>query len=239
MPSRECCQGSINLAGKEVTYTVRISSRAKNVRLQVGTDSGLQVIVPGGFDPGNLENIIREKQHWVLDKLDYLSRLSCDRRQDNRSVLYQGREYALETSIAAGAAYNVAVENGKIIVTMPEGAKVNAGYVLEQWFRYLARKFIHERIGVLNQKLNLSFNKVFVKDQKTRWGSCSGQKNLNFNWRLIMAPAPVLDYVIVHELMHLLEPNHSKRFWALVAEACPDYKEHRAWLRENGRRLVL
>jgi len=82
-------------------------------------------------------------------------------------------------------------------------------------------------------RLGLEYGRVFVKDQRTLWGSCSGRKNLNFNWRLAAAPQDILDYVVIHELCHLREMNHSRKFWDLVRAACPDYPARRKWLRDN------
>lgn len=81
--------------------------------------------------------------------------------------------------------------------------------------------------------------RITIRDQKTRWGSCSSRGNLNFNWRLVMAPPPIIDYVVIHELAHLIELSHSPRFWETVERYCPDHREHRRWLREHGPRLAL
>jgi predicted metal-dependent hydrolase len=86
-------------------------------------------------------------------------------------------------------------------------------------------------------ELGVDFGHVRVKDQRSLWGSCSREGNLNFNWRLTLAPFDVLDYVVLHELAHRHEMNHSRRFWAHVAKFCPDYRTHRRWLRENGEAL--
>lgn len=101
----------------------------------------------------------------------------------------------------------------------------------------LARHKIPERVADWAARLQLSPGAIRIKDQRTRWGSCSKAGNLNFNWRLIMAPDWVLDYVIVHELCHLVELNHSSRFWGLVEAAFPRYREAKAWLRANGSAL--
>lgn len=87
--------------------------------------------------------------------------------------------------------------------------------------------------------MNLEYNRIFIRSQKTRWGSCSRLKNLSFNWRLVMAPIEVIDYLIVHEMAHIEEMNHSASFWRLVEKACPDYKAHRRWLKEHGPALTL
>ena len=239
----ETTGGSVNLAGRTVSYTVRRSGRAKNLRLQVGLETGLEIIAPEKFNLDALEDILRDKQNWIIDKLDHFARLAesqlFHRRQDGWRVLYRGREFEVATAVMPGSVRGVAVEEGRLVVMVPEGAEGEAAAVLEQWFRSMARLLIHQRLRVVNGKLNLSFNRVSIRDQKTRWGSCSHQGNLNFNWRLVMAPLPVMDYIVTHELLHLVEPNHSKRFWALVEEVCPDYKAHRAWLRKNGGRLKL
>lgn len=99
--------------------------------------------------------------------------------------------------------------------------------------RRSAKDIIFARVKYWASVLGLEYGRVFVKDQRTLWGSCSGRKNLNFNWRLAAAPPEALDYVVIHELCHLREMNHSKRFWALVSAACPDYKARRRWLRDN------
>ncbi|MFA6318450.1 MAG: M48 family metallopeptidase [Elusimicrobiota bacterium] len=99
------------------------------------------------------------------------------------------------------------------------------------------RGTLAERLDFWCGKMGLRYERVRIKNQSTRWASCSRKGNLNFNWRLLWAPPEVLDYVVVHELCHLVEMNHSKRFWAQVAVWCPDYKRHRKWLRDHGRDL--
>ncbi|OGR98383.1 MAG: hypothetical protein A2V88_16125 [Elusimicrobia bacterium RBG_16_66_12] len=97
----------------------------------------------------------------------------------------------------------------------------------------------HERASFWAGRLGVTFGAVRVKGQRTLWGSCSRRGNLNFNWRLTLAPPEILDYVVVHELAHRLEMNHSPRFWAIVERHCPDHTTHRRWLRKNGSALYL
>jgi predicted metal-dependent hydrolase len=103
--------------------------------------------------------------------------------------------------------------------------------------RKKAGEIIKERIESIGSSMGLEYGRVFIKDQKTLWASCSGKRNLNFNWRLAAAPPEILDYVVIHELCHLREMNHSKRFWRLVGESCPDHKARKKWLRDNSARL--
>lgn len=100
--------------------------------------------------------------------------------------------------------------------------------------RRLARVLLTERTEHFSRLMGVRYNRIAIKDQRTLWGSCSRQGNLNFNWRLILAPREVLDYLVIHELCHLLEMNHSRRFWAHVSKWCPDQRAHRRWLREHG-----
>jgi len=103
--------------------------------------------------------------------------------------------------------------------------------------RKTAGGIIKGRIKDIGSSLGLEYGRVFIKDQKTLWASCSGKRNLNFNWRLAAAPPEILDYVVIHELCHLREMNHSKKFWGLVGEACPDYKARKKWLNDHSREL--
>ena len=96
---------------------------------------------------------------------------------------------------------------------------------------------IPRRVAYYAEKLGVSYGKITLRQQKTRWGSCSSEKNLNFNWKLILAPPEVLDYVVVHELCHLKEMNHSKAFWDEVWNVMPEYETYKLWLKENGWKL--
>ena len=105
-----------------------------------------------------------------------------------------------------------------------------------------ARRTARELITMVAEEeateMAITYQRIAIRDQRTRWGSCSAQGTLSFNWRLVLAPYDVLDYVVVHELCHIREPNHSPRFWALVADRRPNWREHRAWLREYGSELL-
>lgn len=111
-------------------------------------------------------------------------------------------------------------------------------YMTDEWLRTEGAAIFRRKIEVWADKVQVNYGHVSIKDQKTRWGSCSGKGNLNFNWRLLMMPEPIMDYVIVHELAHRREMNHSPRFWKIVGEYIPDYQERRQWLKENGGRYM-
>lgn len=108
----------------------------------------------------------------------------------------------------------------------------------EQGYRVQASEIFARKAAYYAARMGVTYNKITIRDQKTRWGSCSSKGNLNFNWRLVLAPVPVLDYVVVHELAHRREMNHSSRFWDIVGEMMPDYQAHRRWLRDHGAALM-
>ncbi|MDD2554230.1 MAG: SprT family zinc-dependent metalloprotease [Desulfotomaculaceae bacterium] len=235
-------RGTVSLAGRKVVYSLKTSARAKNLRLKVDLENGLVITVPECFDSGTLDTFLRKKQGWILDKLDYFAQLkqsSLVGKQPGWYVLYRGREYRVEVRTGGITAGAVVVEDDRIVVMLNEGSGKDAAVVLECWMKSMARLLINQRISVVNNVLKLSFNRVAIRGQKTRWGSCSNLGNLNFNWRLVMAPLQVLDYIVTHELLHLVEPNHSKKFWDMVENVCPDYKACRDWLKKNGHRLKI
>ena len=110
---------------------------------------------------------------------------------------------------------------------------------LEKFYREETERIVEGLLEIHNEDNEYNINKVFIKGQKTRWGSCSSVGNLNFNWRLAMAPTEVIEYVVIHELCHRLEMNHSKEFWRLVQEKCPEFRKHKAWLKRNQFRLNI
>jgi len=150
--------------------------------------------------------------------------------------LYLGKEYDLEVRL--GQKSIIEIED-KIYIGS-SNIKYADTYLMS-WYKQQARKIIIERVYLYSQKFGLHFNSVNVGSvsAKTRWGSCSSEGNINLNWRLIMAPIEAIDYVVVHELSHLSELNHSRHFWENVRKMLPLYREHRTWFRRNGHVLHL
>ena len=136
-----------------------------------------------------------------------------------------------------GNANSVKLEQNKLLVSL-KSASSRLNVTLERWYRMQAVKLIGKRASELSPLLGLTYNRLVIRGQRTRWGSCSHKGNLSFNWKLLMAPEPVIDYVIIHELAHLKEMNHTKRFWELVAEYCPRWREHKKWLKDHETELA-
>lgn len=159
-------------------------------------------------------------------------------------VLYRGLECEIKLLSYPGKNTQVFFREGSFVVyinkNLDERAKYNeAERQLELWLREKAGEVISERVAEYSRIIGVSCNNIRIKDTKSRWGSCSSKGNLNFSWRIIMAPADVMDYIIIHELCHLIHMNHSKEYWAAVGQYMKDYTKYKEWLKTNGMKLHI
>ncbi len=154
-------------------------------------------------------------------------------------ILIQGEEFNIIFSKKKFIKPNVLMIGDELHIFTAENNIKPHQQVLLEWLKKQSKLNITKRTREIALLNNFEFNRIAIKDQSTRWGSCSSYKNLNFNWRLYLAPISISDYVIVHELAHTKEMNHSKDFWSIVESIIPEYKLHRRWLRDNERALKL
>lgn len=235
-------QCTARLGEQDVSYQVRLSTKVKNVNIKLSVENGLEVVVPSSYPLDEVESLLKSRESWILEKLAVIKRRAEQKKayslEERKAVSFLGKSYRLVTVYQQGNP-SVQLVGDKIVVMLAQENQDKIPLLIEKWLRLQAKHIILQRLELAKQKLQIEYNQVFIKDQKTRWGSCSGQRNLNFNFRLVMAPLPVIDYLVAHELAHLVEMNHSKKFWALVASICPDYKTHRQWLREHGGELTF
>jgi len=215
-----------------------IRSRRKTVGLIVESDGTLTIRAPRWADDAVIARVIAEKRSWIEKKQDEARarrRLNPPRTyQSGESFPYLGDQYELR--LVPGAK-RLKLDGG--VFLLGEGNRDGAKRAFEAWYRRRAKSYIPDRVSYLAGELGLSYRSVKINGAKKRWGSCSSAGNLNFTWRLMMAPEDMVDYVIVHELCHLQEPNHSRAFWEIVGAAVPDYREKRRWLREHTYVLTL
>ncbi|MBN2462815.1 MAG: M48 family metallopeptidase [Dehalococcoidia bacterium] len=231
---------SIN--GQTITYTVKRSLRARRVRLEIRPQTGLSVIVPRSYNIGQLSGLLESKVRWISRNLARFSHLqSLPAKKELRSgdtVPYLGRDLELVKRENQDGVDDVTLEENMLAVSPVLFKNGILELALERWYRTEAARLINERADKLSSNMGISYKRIVIRGQKTRWGSCSRKKNLSFNWKLVMAPQPVLDYVIIHELTHLKEMNHSKRFWKLVAQYCPEWRERKKWLKQHQSDLT-
>ncbi|MCY4464513.1 MAG: SprT family zinc-dependent metalloprotease [Chloroflexi bacterium] len=235
----------LELQGRFVDYTVRTSKRAKRVLVKFTTDTGLEVVYPSRRRQPAPEDVLRGNTDWILRTMSRIAQES-DRRprrcyQSGEVFHYRGKACKLNLVFSANAARSIVQLAGdSLVLECPQTAQLqDRRAAVVAWYRTQAKAYLPERTQELATEYGFEYGKLRIKHQKTRWGSCSAQGNLNLNLRLMMAPDAVIDYVILHELCHLRELNHSAAFWQLVAECCPKYQLWRAWLKENGRMLKL
>lgn len=158
--------------------------------------------------------------------------------ENGDSLFYLGEKRTLTVIREDRTRAKVKCLMGRLIMWVPYEADYSyKKEQLEKWYRREAGEVFHAKALEYAAVLHVDFKDIRVKDQKSRWGSCSSKRNMNFNWRLLMAPEPVCDYVIIHELCHLIHMNHSADFWNLVESICPDYRQYKKWLREKGKLL--
>lgn len=232
----------IQLGAERIAYLLRESNRAKNISLKISMEKGLEVVVPVNYPTSHVETLLRDKEKWILQKLSLISQRAQQKKENSlvekQAVSFLGKSYPLVLVLQQGYPEVELIED-RIIVMLPQDHQDKVVQILESWLRYQAKEIIMQRLEFAAKGLGVHYKQVFIKDQKTRWGSCSSQGNLNFNYRLVMAPLPVIDYLVAHEAAHLIEMNHSRKFWALVERICPNYRVQRKWLKEHGTELTL
>jgi len=230
-------QDVITLGGREVRYSIRRSARARRMSLRVLPVVGLEVVLPRGFSLREASTLVRRNQGWVLRALDRMKAADAVRVDlvDGAEVPFLGESLTLR--VVTGASRTSTRRAGDTLTTSLAAGVVPAE-AIERWYRAQAKTHATDLAAVHAATLGVEFGRITIKDTRSRWGSCSSKGNLNFSWRLMLAPVAILDYVVAHEVAHLKELNHSPAFWAHVATLCPDFKTHRAWLRKHGRELA-
>lgn len=177
-----------------------------------------------------IDRLLERHRAWITRRTTTPARLGLDRP----GVVWRDLQ-PIPIEIAGSSVASARLRNGQLVVGDMPDADVHEA--IERWYRREARQLITESVEREAVRLGLAFSAIAIRDQQTRWGSCSRRGTLSFNWRLAIAPSDVREYVVVHELCHLRELNHSKAFWQLVATASPGWEEHKRWLAENGREL--
>jgi predicted metal-dependent hydrolase len=227
-------------------WQIRRSVRRKTLSLCVYPDNRVIVAAPAGVSSKEIAGFVEKKSGWVRKRLD-LNREKQEKlpaRQFNpgERLFYLGTEHTLEICERRGV--GVSCERGKIIVAIrPEiPAATRAPFIRRQlvtWYANMAVKKIQERVTHYMRIIGVAPSAVRIKSLRSRWGSCSTKGGINFAWNIILAPEMVLDYLVVHELCHLVHHNHSAEYWKLVASFIPEHRERRKWLRENSESLTL
>ncbi|MBA3327548.1 MAG: M48 family metallopeptidase [Solirubrobacterales bacterium] len=214
-----------------IEYRVRRSDRAQRVRVSVDAQAGVEVVLPRRSPERAAGDAVTELRPWIERRLAEAHAVREHLAARAGTVPYLGVDLQLRHEPERMRVHRRG--NALLVPAVdPQGA-------LERWYRRAARAEIAPRLDRAVAALRTSYCRLTIRNQRTRWGSCSTMGAMSFNWRLLLAPEPVLDYVVWHEACHLRVMDHSTRFWELVDRHCPDFQEPRRWLRRHGATLVL
>ncbi len=216
----------------EIEYTVRRSPRARRVRVTVDGIRGVQVVLPRRAAEREAAAAVRELGPWIRRRVGEMQRAQA-------AVAARGDTLPLldETLRVVPEEGRSRAHRSADRLLVPAGPERDAA--IERWYRRVARDEIAARLDRACATAGLAYERLTIRGQRTRWASCSADRSMSFNWRLLLAPAAVVDYVVWHEVCHLQVMDHSPRFWALLERHCPDYRVHKDWLRHHGQTLVL
>ena len=212
-------------------YTVE-HRNVKHARLRVHEDGSVRLYVPQNFTEQDISKVLEMKASWIASKQHYFKQKGKILLRRNELLLFGNRyTYFFSSQYKNKVVVN---EESKTIQARRNLLDIN---IQEQWLKSVAKKYIYPRVAELSENLLLPFNRLFLRSQKSKWGNCSADKNISINWRIIKAPAFVIDYVIIHELCHTLIMKHTVKFETLLNSHCPDYKQAQAWLEKYGNSL--
>ena len=212
-------------------YTV-CRREVKNARLRVNEDGSVRLFVPLSFTDEDVEKLLERKKGWIASKQKLFQQKFKIQLRRNELLLF-GNRYAYYYSTQFK---NKVVVNHESRTIQAQRDLLNPA-VQEKWLKSVAKRHITERVETLSEALLLLYNKLYIRSQKRKWGNCSSEKNISINWRLIKAPAFVMDYVIIHELCHTVIMKHNSHFYTMLRSHCPDCEAAQKWLDRYGNSL--
>jgi len=215
-----------------IAYSVRRSERARRVRVTVDATRGVEVVLPRRVPEREASAAISELRPWIERRMREVARTRAAVAARGDTVPYLGE---LLKAVPEPGRTRVHRRGPELLVPAGEDQRG----AIERWYRRAARAEIAPRLDRACAAAGTPYLRLTIRGQRTRWASCSRGGAMSFNWRLMLGPEPVLDYVVWHEVCHLEVLDHSPRFWALLARWCPDYRDHARWLRRHGATLVL
>ncbi len=212
-------------------YRIRRSPRARRVRVSVDPDGSVTVTLPRRAPEREASEAVRELAPWIARRRRVLARAAAEVARPAGTLPYLGATLVLQPEPGRERVHR----RGDVLLVPGDDPHA----ALERFYRRAARAEIAARLDAATARAGTAYAGLTIRGQRTRWASCSSEGAMSFNWRLLLAPAEILDYVVEHEVCHLELMNHSPRFWALLEERSPGWREHAAWLRRYGSTLVL
>lgn len=204
----------------------------KWARLEVQQDGRVLLVVPRRYSQAQIQHLLESKQGWMQRKRAQMQQPLPEPLQlAQGQLLLHGEPYQVQ--LVSGAVEHVDRQQRRVYTAV----ELAQPELLQHWYRAYARVYLSERTAELAKMHAFGYNRLSIRAQRTRWGSCSAQKNISLNWKLVKMPCWVSDYVILHELVHTRRLDHSPAFWREVARVAPEYEKSKRWLRAHGRFL--
>jgi predicted metal-dependent hydrolase len=221
-----------------------IFRKRKTLSIEVEAPSVITVIAPEGRTEEEILQSVKTKSKWIVQKLFEIREIEY-RKYDKQYIngeafLYMGRNYSLQIILDEKVRLpETKLSRGKLCVTSYSKEEAVIKKAIENWYWDKAKEKVKERVKYYQSQFDVKPKRIMIKDQLKRWGSCTKDQQLFFNWKCIMAPSPVLDYIVVHEMCHMVYMNHSKEFWGLLKRVLPAYEQWKEWLKNNGIKYDL
>ena len=227
-------------AFKDIEYTL-VRSRRKTASIYIERDGKVSVLVPEKLTSRQVEDVLESKRKWIYQSLAEWQDLNANRIQrdyvNGEGFLYLGRTYRLK--LVSDLPEPLMLKDGYFCLRATKGSAPDADAAFREFYRVKGATRIPPRVAYFQAKMGVKSKSIKIMELKHRWASCTTNGNLNFHWKCMMAPLTVIDYIVVHELAHLIHSNHSAAFWNEVDKVMPDFQERKAWLRDNGAGMDL
>lgn len=241
-------QGTVQCGNQEISYRIVRSGR-RSLALQVKRDGQVIVRSPHKVESEVIHSFVRKHEAWILKHKSEIDRRMEQARErvwkDGMILWVHGEPRHLKirngdhSRTGKGRLASVRDTGSEIEVSLRDGGTEEAARAVISWYRDSARAMLEEKTALWAARMGIEYGTITVRNQTTRWGSCSAKGNLNFNWRLFAVPERAADYVVVHELAHIRQMNHSKQFWEIVACMMPDYEQQRRELRDYEDQMEI
>ncbi len=222
---------------QDFSYDIRVSDRAKRLTIRILPKGRVEVVLPKKMPERFAHSFVESRASWIKKQL-LLQQKKHEAKQiytfeTGERIPFLGTELTL--SIAEKNTKTLAYRYGEtLFVSCRDADKEKIRLAIHQWYKNQAKILFEREVRILADRLDVAVGKITIKNQKSLWGSCSRKGNLNFNWRLLLAPPQIVQYIVVHEVVHLIHHNHGEKFWSLVSRLCPQYQEYDGWLKQNG-----
>lgn len=221
-----------NVSGPGFNYELIRRKGQKRINIRISQAGTVTVSAPSGIPDRQISSTVAAKRSWVLK---HLENLKANRERNNplKRLLVKGVPHPVAIDLGKRKRGAVSIDRGRVLIEAPDDSDETALKILERWLIKRCREELEPRTAQIAAKIDIPYKRIYFRNQRTRWGSSSGRGNISYNWRIIMTPPAVQDYLIIHELCHQRFLNHSPDYWQLVERYFPAYREAEKWLKVN------